>query len=98
MIAACPGRDCWNREGPRWTAERLFNDREAELKERVDRRRVRLVQAGASDRATVARELMRFRDEVVTLEPTARDVDLEMDAECEVPEHAGLEVDTGIRR
>jgi ferredoxin len=37
LVAVCPGRDCWNREGPKWTEQRLFHDREAELKARVDR-------------------------------------------------------------
>lgn len=40
VICACPPRDCVSREGPKWLHERLFNDREAELQPRVDRRRV----------------------------------------------------------
>lgn len=40
MIAGCPPRDCLGREGPRWLHARLFEDREAELQARVDRRRV----------------------------------------------------------
>ncbi|HSG46570.1 MAG TPA: hydrogenase iron-sulfur subunit, partial [Longimicrobiales bacterium] len=97
MVAACPGRDCWNREGPRWTTERLFHDREAELQARVDRRRVRLVYAGAGDRGPLARALASFQAEVAALEPTDRDKDLEVDAECDVPEHEGLSLKSGIR-
>ncbi len=41
VICGCPPRDCVGREGPKWLHERLFNAREAELKPRVDRRRVR---------------------------------------------------------
>lgn len=97
MVAACPGRDCWNREGPRWTGERLFHDREAELKERVDRKRVRFIHAGAADRETVARELARFQAEVAAMEAAGREADLEMDAECDVPEHDELEFESGVR-
>lgn len=41
VVAGCPPRDCVGREGPKWLHERLYNDREAELQPRVDRRRVR---------------------------------------------------------
>jgi len=41
IVGSCPPRDCVNREGPKWLHERLFNDREAELQDRVDHRRVR---------------------------------------------------------
>ncbi|MGE5927488.1 MAG: cytochrome b N-terminal domain-containing protein [Gemmatimonadota bacterium] len=41
VICHCPPRDCIGREGPKWLHERLYNDREAELQPRVDRRRVR---------------------------------------------------------
>ena len=40
VICGCPPRDCVSREGPKWLYERLYNDREAELQPRVDRRRV----------------------------------------------------------
>ncbi|MGE0494349.1 MAG: hydrogenase iron-sulfur subunit [Vulcanimicrobiota bacterium] len=39
-LLSCPQRDCWNREGPRWAHERIYNQREAELQARVDRRRI----------------------------------------------------------
>lgn len=42
LVLACPPRDCWSREGPRWLDARVYHDREAELQARVDRRRVRL--------------------------------------------------------
>lgn len=41
VVCGCPPRDCIGREGPKWLHERLYNDREAELQPRVDRRRVR---------------------------------------------------------
>lgn len=43
VVCGCPPRDCLGREGPKWLHERLYNDREAELQPRVDRRRVRTV-------------------------------------------------------
>jgi ferredoxin len=61
LVIGCPARDCWNREGAQWTQARLFDDREAELQARVDRRRVRLVHAAAAETAIVAAELRAFR-------------------------------------
>jgi coenzyme F420-reducing hydrogenase delta subunit len=97
MVAACPERDCWNREGPGWTEGRLFHDREAELKERVDRRRVRLVHAGLGDRAPLARHLAAFQRDVAALERAGRDQDLEVDLECDAPDREEIELQTGIR-
>ena len=62
MVASCPIGDCRNREGGKWLEQRLFHDREAELKSRVDRRRVRWIEAGAGERRVLARELNQFRD------------------------------------
>jgi ferredoxin len=42
IVFTCPPRDCAGREGPKWLVERLFNDREAELQPRVDKRLVRV--------------------------------------------------------
>lgn len=43
IVHPCPERDCVNREGPKWLSARFYDDREAELQARVDRRRVRIV-------------------------------------------------------
>src|SRR5690606_36325367 len=40
-VCSCPPSDLIVRDGPKWLHERLYNDREAELQPRVDRRRVR---------------------------------------------------------
>jgi coenzyme F420-reducing hydrogenase delta subunit len=40
LVLSCPRRDCRFREGPKWLEQRLFAGREAELHERVDRRRI----------------------------------------------------------
>jgi len=60
LVIACPPRDCWNREGPRWLSERIYHDREAELQPRVDRRRVRVATANASESAEAVAALRDF--------------------------------------
>jgi coenzyme F420-reducing hydrogenase delta subunit/NAD-dependent dihydropyrimidine dehydrogenase PreA subunit len=86
MVVACPPRDCWNREGVRWLEERIFNAREAELKERVDRRRVRVVYAAEYERRVLAREIEAFRDEVRALDGAVAESGIEIDTVCETPE------------
>ena len=83
MVVACPPRDCWNREGPKWTEQRMFHDREAELQERVDRRRVRLVFAAAGDRAVVAAALTTFQSEIAALADAGADADLDVIRACD---------------
>jgi ferredoxin len=96
MVASCPGRDCWNREGPKWTAERLFEGREAELQDRVDRARVRMVEAGLGDRGPLAAELAAFRAHVLALHEAEAEEDIEVDAFCDVPEHDEPELRSGV--
>lgn len=82
MIVSCPPRDCWNREGAVWLEQRLFHEREAELQERVDRRRVRLIAANAAERAYVARELGSFRNEIAALNAPPESDNLDMIELC----------------
>jgi ferredoxin len=70
LVLACPGRDCRNREGSRWVAERLFAGREAELQPRVDRARVRLAYASGGERARTASLVRAFVAHVATLPPS----------------------------
>lgn len=95
LVAACPGRDCWNREGPRWTRERLFEGREAELQDRVDRRRVRMVQAGLGERGAMERAVADFRDAIRAVGGASRESDIEITTECEIP---GAPLDPAGRR
>ncbi len=88
LVATCPPRDCWSREGPRWLGERAFHGREAELHDRVDRRRLRLVHAGAGERGRVRRALRSLRDEVAALERPAARREVEIDTACEGTEPA----------
>lgn len=62
LVFPCHARDCRNREGPRWLEQRVYQGREAELQERVDRRRVAVVSAGLRDGAAVVAALRRFRE------------------------------------
>ncbi|MEQ9569435.1 MAG: hypothetical protein RLN75_04540, partial [Longimicrobiales bacterium] len=70
--------------GPRWTRARLFDGREAELKERVDRRRVRMVQVGLGGRGAMERALAEYRDEIRALGDHEAEEHIELDAECVV--------------
>ena len=82
LVAACAPRDCRAREGPKWLGERLFFEREAELHARVDRARVRVVNAGASERAAFAAALAAFRAEIAARERAEAEPAVEVDAEC----------------
>ncbi len=85
LIVACPERDCWNREGTRWTRARLFFDREAELQARVDRARVRFLEAGLADRQPVLAALVDFRQAVREMRPARAESVVAIDALCDPP-------------
>jgi coenzyme F420-reducing hydrogenase delta subunit len=61
LVVSCRPGDCWNREGQKWLVERIHHGRLAELKGRVDRRRVRVGHAGAGEVEEVRRALESFR-------------------------------------
>jgi ferredoxin/coenzyme F420-reducing hydrogenase delta subunit len=89
MVVSCPPHDCRNREGAKWVEQRMFHGREAELQERVDRRRVRLVHAGEAEADLVRYELSAFR---ASLDPVGTGAEEEIDilALCErAEEEAG---------
>jgi ferredoxin len=83
LLAACPPRDCWHREGPRWLEERLHHGREAELQPRVDRSRLRLVYAGEGEGRRVRRALTAFREEVRARERARSEAQIELETECQ---------------
>lgn len=83
IVAACPGRDCWNREGPKWLAQRLYAGREADLKPRVDRRRVRYVQTGAGGRREIVAAIGTLRAEIAGIEPARSEGDISIDQFCD---------------
>jgi coenzyme F420-reducing hydrogenase delta subunit/ferredoxin len=90
LIVSCPPRDCRHREGPKWLEARLFHQREAELRDRVDRRRVRLVHASAGEPEAVRAALAAFRAEVAMLGAAAAEPVVDLERLCELAE-AGAE-------
>ncbi len=83
LVASCPPRDCWSREGPKWLEARLYEDREAELKARVDRRRVRVEHASAGEGRRLRAALRAFRDDLAGLESPGAEREIVLDEECE---------------
>ncbi len=84
LIASCPPRDCWNREGGIWMEQRMFHGREAELMERVDRRRVKVVWASAAERGVVRHALAAFQAEVAALDAAPPESDPDVSRDCDV--------------
>ena len=72
LILSCPPRDCWNREGPNWLVERMYNEREAELQARVDRSRIRVEHVSANEAGKVTNILRDFiAATTIKVEPAA---------------------------
>ncbi|MEK7667720.1 MAG: cytochrome b N-terminal domain-containing protein [Gemmatimonadota bacterium] len=86
LIAACPPRDCWSREGPIWLEQRLFHDREAALRPRVEKRRVRVVHAGEGEPGVVRAALAAFRAEVWAFDATVKEEVIDLARGCEADE------------
>ncbi len=86
FLLTCPIRDCRYREGPKWLFERVYNDREAELRDRVDKRRVRIASFSPTELEAARQALAAFQREVASLgdKPVERDVKIELD--CEAPD------------
>lgn len=83
LVLSCPPRDCWNREGPRWLDARLHHGREAELQERVDRRRIAVAYAAAGDSGAALAALDAFRARLRLLAPASAETDVAVERECE---------------
>ena len=79
LVAACPQWDCRSREGGKWLLQRVYHGREADLKARVDRRRVRIVEASAGEPEVLRAALEEFAASVAALADgdAAEDGDLE---------------------
>ncbi len=86
FLLTCPPRDCRYREGPMWLSERVYNDREAQLRERVDKRRVHIASYSPTEVEAACGELAAFRQEVVALgdKPVEQDVNIVL--QCEEPD------------
>lgn len=83
LVLSCPERDCLYREGPKWLHERVYNDREAELQARVDKRRVRLLRLAPSELTLAQEELVRFRSDLDRLEPVPAETEVSLSFDCE---------------
>ena len=83
LVLPCHSRDCRNREGPKWLRERMYEGREAELQERVDRRRIAIAYAGAGETGRVAAEVRALRERVAELDRPAAEARPEPDLTCE---------------
>jgi len=83
-LIGCPERDCSYRRGLRWITERIYNDREAELKDRVDKKRVRVASFGAGELPEALAALQVFQLEIFDKAHHALDEgQVDLDAECE---------------
>jgi coenzyme F420-reducing hydrogenase delta subunit len=93
VVVACPSRDCWNREGVTWFLERAYNQREAELQERVDRRRLHVAYMAESESAKLEDEIARFRASLEALGGGSAEATIDIVALCDVPEVSVTEVE-----
>jgi len=84
LVLACPARDCWHREGPKWLVERVYHGREAELQARVSPARVRIEHVNSGDRARGIELLRAFARDVAGLDRPSVDDGLVEEAECAV--------------
>jgi ferredoxin len=85
LVLPCHPRDCRNREGPKWLEQRLYHGREAELQERVDRRRISVAPAGLTDGSAVAAAVRRFWQALDELDRAQASALEELDLICERP-------------
>jgi len=83
IVFGCPPRDCVSREGPKWLYERVFNDREAELQPRVDRRRVRIATLAPGDGGASIAALGAFVHDLAAMERPDRESDAALDMVCD---------------
>lgn len=83
IACGCPPRDCVGREGPKWLDERLFNDREAELQPRVDRRRVRTMTMAPGDLAGTKAAFAQFARHLAVLATPEPEPDIDLEVLCE---------------
>jgi coenzyme F420-reducing hydrogenase delta subunit len=91
MVVACPPRDCWNREGVRWMEERMYEGREAELKDRVDRTRFRVAYVAEREASILEAEVSRFRAQTAALDRATAERTIKIDTACEPPARSALE-------
>jgi hypothetical protein len=72
-----------SREGPKGLGERLFNDREAELQARVDRRRITVITCAPGALGAALAAYDAFAGSLASLDIADSESLLELDTECE---------------
>jgi Pyruvate/2-oxoacid:ferredoxin oxidoreductase delta subunit/coenzyme F420-reducing hydrogenase delta subunit len=85
FLLTCPPRDCLYREGPRWLQARVYEEREAELQPRVDRRRVAIGSFSPAELAAARRAVAALRSQVRALADVPREDAVDLDVTCDVP-------------
>jgi ferredoxin len=83
FVLTCPQRSAPCREGPKWLHERVYNDREAELAPRVDKRRVAIAGLSRGEWPAIVAEIEGFRRRLELLTPVVPAADLSVGVECE---------------
>jgi ferredoxin/coenzyme F420-reducing hydrogenase delta subunit len=81
LVVGCAEHDGRTREGVTWAKERLFEGRKADLKPRVDRDRVRLVEASLGEGVRLHAAVQSFNAEIEALEALSED-ELDVVALC----------------
>lgn len=71
FVLGCPPRSAPCREGSKWLHERVYNDREAELPARVDKRRVAIAALSRGEWTRIEAEVTAFRARLDSIEATA---------------------------
>jgi ferredoxin/coenzyme F420-reducing hydrogenase delta subunit len=82
LVVGCPEHDGRTREGVTWTSQRMHEGRKAELKPRVERSRVRLVQAVLGDGVRLHDAVTAFQAEIEAAAAAAGDREVDVIALC----------------
>jgi ferredoxin len=89
FVLGCPSRSAPCREGPKWLHERVYNDREAELPARVDKRRVAIAALSRGEWAQIEEEVAAFRVRLHEIGAASGTTDIDLlkpdHVECEPP-------------
>ncbi|MEX0906816.1 MAG: 4Fe-4S binding protein, partial [Gemmatimonadota bacterium] len=83
LVVGCVAHDGRTREGVDWTEQRLFAGRKADLKERVDRGRIRLVQASLGEGVRLHQSVIDFAVEIEALAALDDDERLDLFSLCQ---------------
>jgi coenzyme F420-reducing hydrogenase delta subunit/ferredoxin len=83
LVVGCPEHDGRTREGVTWAHARMYEGRKAGLKPRVDRDRVRLVQATLSDGVKLHAAVSAFHAEIEALAALPEEERIDIIALCD---------------